>query len=56
MTNPRAPKVFIIDDDPEVLWSIQALLKAAGLLSEAFGTADEFLCNQEPEGPSGMSQ
>jgi FixJ family two-component response regulator len=42
----------IIDDDPEVRWSIQALPKAAGLLSEAFGTAEEFLCNQEPEGPS----
>jgi FixJ family two-component response regulator len=52
MTNRSAPKVFIIDDDPEVRWSIQALLKAAGLPSEAFGTAEEFLSNQEPEGPS----
>jgi FixJ family two-component response regulator len=52
MINPRAPKVFIIDDDPEVRWSIQTLLKAAGLLSEAFGTAEEFLSNQETEGPS----
>ncbi len=52
MTNRNAPKVFVIDDDPEVRWSIQALLKAAGLASEAFGTAEEFLSNEEPEGPS----
>jgi FixJ family two-component response regulator len=51
MTNRSAPKVFVIDDDPEVRWSIQTLLKAAGLLSEAFGTAEEFLSNLEPEGP-----
>jgi FixJ family two-component response regulator len=51
MTNRSAPKVFVIDDDPEVRWSIQALLKAAGLASEAFGTAEEFLSNLEPEGP-----
>ena len=51
MTNRSAPTVFVIDDDPEVRWSIQALLKAAGLSSEAFGTAEEFLSNQEPERP-----
>jgi FixJ family two-component response regulator len=52
MTNRNAPKVFVIDDDPEVRWSIQTLLKSAGLPSEAFGTAEEFLSNQEPDGPS----
>lgn len=51
MTNRSAPKVFVIDDDPEVRWSIQALLKAAGLPSESFGTAEEFLSNEEAEGP-----
>jgi FixJ family two-component response regulator len=51
MTNRSAPKVFVIDDDPEVRWSIQVLLKAAGLPSEAFGTAEEFLSKEEPEGP-----
>jgi FixJ family two-component response regulator len=51
MTNQSAPKVFVIDDDPEVRWSIQALLKASGLPSEAFGTAEEFLSNEEREGP-----
>ncbi len=52
MTNRSVPKVFVIDDDPEVRWSIQSLLKAAGLPSEAFGTAEEFLNHEEPEGPS----
>lgn len=51
MTDRSAPRVFVIDDDPEVRWSIQTLLKAAGLPSEAFGTAEEFLSNLEPEGP-----
>jgi FixJ family two-component response regulator len=35
--------VFVIDDDEEVRLSIQGLLKAAGLHSEAFGAAEEFL-------------
>jgi FixJ family two-component response regulator len=38
-----APTVFVIDDDVEVRMSIQGLLKAAGLRSESFGTAEEFL-------------
>jgi FixJ family two-component response regulator len=50
---PRnAPTVFVIDDDEEVRMSIQGLLKAAGLRSESFGTAEEFLSNKEPDGPS----
>lgn len=32
--------------------SIQGLLKAAGLRSESFATAEEFLCNEAPKGPS----
>jgi len=44
--------VFVIDDDVEVRMSIQGLLKAAGMHSEAFGTAEEFLANKEPDGPS----
>src|SRR5580698_10326635 len=50
---PRStPTVFVIDDDVEVRMSIQGLLKAAGLHSESFGTAEEFLCNKAPDGPS----
>jgi FixJ family two-component response regulator len=52
MTSPGAPKVFIIDDDANVRASIQGLLKVAGLRSESFGTAEEFLRNKEPDGPS----
>jgi FixJ family two-component response regulator len=52
MTPPSAPTVFVIDDDPDVRAAIQGLLKAAGLRSESFGTAEEFLCNKEPDGPS----
>ena len=46
------PTVFVIDDDEEVRMSIQALLKSAGLSSEAFGTAEEFLRNKMLDGPS----
>jgi FixJ family two-component response regulator len=50
---PRnTPTVFVIDDDVEVRMSIQGLLKVAGLRSEAFGTAEEFLRNTVTDGPS----
>ncbi len=50
---PRStPTVFVIDDDVEVRISIQGLLRAAGLHSESFGTAEEFLRNEAPDGPS----
>jgi FixJ family two-component response regulator len=52
MTLQCAPTVFVIDDDVEVRMSIQGLLKAAGLHSEPFGTAEEFLRNKVPDGPS----
>jgi len=44
--------VFVIDDDVEVRASIQGLLKSAGLHSESFGTAEEFLRNEVSDGPS----
>jgi FixJ family two-component response regulator len=46
------PTIFVIDDDPSVRASIQGLLKSASLRSESFGTAEEFLRNKQPEGPS----
>ena len=52
MTARSTPTVFVIDDDLEVRLSIQSLLKAAGLQSESFGTAEEFLGNEVPDGPS----
>ncbi len=52
MASRNAPTVFVIDDDVEVRMSIQGLLKAAGLHSESFGTAEEFLANNVSDGPS----
>jgi FixJ family two-component response regulator len=52
MTSRSTPTVFVIDDDADVRSSIQGLLKAAGLRSESFGTAEEFLRNKVPDGPS----
>jgi FixJ family two-component response regulator len=52
MTPPQTPTVFVIDDDADVRGAIQGLLKAAGLRSECFGTAEEFLRDKEPDEPS----
>ena len=52
MTFGSTPTVFVIDDDVEVRLSIQGLLKAAGLHSESFATAEEFLTSKVPDGPS----
>jgi FixJ family two-component response regulator len=46
------PTVFVVDDDPSVRASIQGLLKSASLRSECFASAEEFLRNNRPEGPS----
>lgn len=52
MTTRSASTVFVIDDDVEVRMSIQGLLRAAGLHSESFGTAEEFLAKKAFDGPS----
>jgi FixJ family two-component response regulator len=52
MTSRSSPTVFVIDDDLEVRSSIQSLLKAVGLRSESFETAEQFLSNKEADGPS----
>ena len=46
------PIVFVIDDDPSVRVSIEGLLKSAGLRSEVFGSAQEFLDRRSEDGPS----
>ena len=51
MIVPGVPTVFIIDDNAGVRTSIQGLLKSAGLRSEAFKTAQEFLRRERPDGP-----
>jgi FixJ family two-component response regulator len=52
MTLADTPTVFVIDDDAAVRASIQGLLKSAGLRSETFGIAHEFLRRKRPDGPS----
>jgi FixJ family two-component response regulator len=52
MTPAGAPTVFVIDDDAGMRASIQGLLKSAGLRSETFGTAEDFLCSKRADGPS----
>ena len=52
MTPAGAPIVFIVDDDAGVRTSIQDLLESMGLRSESFGTAEEFLRGERPDGPS----
>jgi FixJ family two-component response regulator len=52
MNPPDASTVFVVDDDPSMRRSIQGLLKSAGLRSETFGTAEEFLRHKRPDGPN----
>jgi FixJ family two-component response regulator len=52
MTDTDVALVFVVDDDPHVRASIQGLLKSAGLRSECFETAEQFLQRQPPDGPS----
>lgn len=52
MTLAAVPMVFVVDDDDLVRASIQGMLKSVGLHSETFGTAQEFLRSQRPDGPS----
>jgi FixJ family two-component response regulator len=52
MTNTDAPMVFVVDDDDGVRASIQGLLKSAKLHCVCFGTAEEFLGSNLPNGPS----
>lgn len=43
--------VFVIDDDANVRASLQGLLKSAGLRSECFETAEEFLAKVPSDSP-----
>ena len=52
MKSAGTPTVFVVDDDAGVRASIQGLLKSAKLRCSLFGTAEEFLRNRPPDGPS----
>jgi len=44
--------VFVVDDDAGMRASIAGLLKSAGLRSQCFGAAEEFLRSHRPDVPS----
>jgi FixJ family two-component response regulator len=46
------PTVFVVDDDADLRASIRGLLKSAGLRSEGFETAEQFLQRDRLSGPS----
>jgi len=48
----QKPTVLIIDDDPDVRESLQALLRTVGLESKAMGSLPEFLKSGLPSGPT----
>src|SRR5580704_12370093 len=52
MTPAGVPTVFVVDDDAGVRASIEGLLKSAGMHSECFSTAEEFLRRKRPDAPS----
>jgi len=52
MTSATAPTVFVIDDDAGMRASIAGLLKSAGLRSQCFGAAEEFLRSKRLDVPS----
>jgi FixJ family two-component response regulator len=51
MTLAGLPTVFVIDDDANVRAAIEGMLKSVGLRSQAYGTPQEFLRHQQPDGP-----
>jgi FixJ family two-component response regulator len=51
LTYRSTPTVFVIDDDANVRAAIHGLLKAVGLRSESFATAEEFLRNHQSDEP-----
>ena len=52
MTLAEKPTVFVVDDDADVRAAIQGLLKSAGLSSQVFATAEDFLRAKRFDGPS----
>ena len=44
--------VFVVDDDPAIRASLANLLRSVGLAVETFGSAQEFLNRQPPDGPA----
>jgi FixJ family two-component response regulator len=49
---PAEPIVFVVDDDPSVREALEGLFRSVGLRCELFGSAQEFLNRNRPEGPA----
>ena len=49
---PSNSLVFLIDDDPSVRKGVSRLLRSAGYISEAFGSASDFLTREQHSGPA----
>src|SRR4029453_10500443 len=45
------PTVLVVDDDPAVLASVEALFRAPALAPRCFASAEEFLANFQGAGP-----
>src|SRR5256884_4021362 len=43
---------FVVDDDPAIRDALASLLRSVGLAVETFGSAQEFLNRQPPDGPA----
>jgi FixJ family two-component response regulator len=52
MMNEAKPTVLIIDDDPDVRESLQALLRTVAIDSKAMGSLPDFLKSDLPSGPT----
>jgi FixJ family two-component response regulator len=52
MSSPTERTVFVVDDDPDMRASMSRLLKTVGLHAELFATAQDFLQQKMPKGPS----
>jgi FixJ family two-component response regulator len=50
--NSNTPVVFVVDDDPSMCRSLRRLLRASGLESRSFSSAQEFLAAEFPDRPS----
>jgi len=44
--------VCVVDDDPAIRDALTSLLRSVGLAVETFGSAQEFLNRQPPDGPA----
>src|SRR5260370_27717256 len=44
--------VFVVDDDISVREALESLVRSAGFEVETFASAQDFLANRRPDGPS----